>query len=104
MAISESCKEAIYLRALQLEITNKMYTLSLFNDNQSAQRLSTNPVFHKKSKHIDVKYHFTRECISNNIVILRYLPTANMPADLLTKGLCSKRHYTFMDLLGLVMI
>ncbi|KAJ8719262.1 hypothetical protein PYW07_016818 [Mythimna separata] len=102
MAISEACKEAIYLKALQFEITNNMYTLTLFNDNQSAQRLSTNPVFHKKTKHIDVKHHFTRECVSNRVVKLMYLPTANMPADLLTKSLCSKKHYNFMDLLGIV--
>ncbi|CAH2109146.1 unnamed protein product [Euphydryas editha] len=102
MGIAEACKEAIYLRALQFEITNKMYTLTLYNDNQSAQKLSTNPVFHKKSKHIDVKYHFTRECVSNNIVDLQYLPTTDMPADLLTKSLCSKRHYMFMKMLGIV--
>lgn len=104
MSISEACKEAIYLRALQFEITSKMYTLSLFNDNQSAQKLSTNPVLHKKSKHIDVKYHFARECVSNNIVKLHYLPTANMPADLLTKSLCAKKHYTFLDLLGVMLV
>lgn len=102
MAISESCKEAIYLRALQFEITNKMYSLCLYNDNQSAQKLSINPVFHNKSKHIDVKYHFTRECVSNNIIQLKYLSTADMPADMLTKSLCSKRHHTFMNVLGVV--
>lgn len=104
MGISEACKEAMYLRSLQFEITNEMYTLNLFNDNQSAQKLSTNPVFHKRSKHIDVKYHFTRECVSNNIVKLQYLSTADMPADLLTKGLCGKKHYTFMNLLGVVTV
>lgn len=104
MSISEACKEAIYLRNLQFEITNKMYTLKLFNDIQIAQKLSMNPVFHKESKHIDVKYHFTRECIFNNIVKFNYFSTTEMPADLLTKSLCAKKHYALMDLLGVVAV
>lgn len=40
-------------------------------------------------------YHFCRECVTNKIVNVRYLPIAEMPAELFTKGLCSVKHYIF---------
>ncbi|KAG6438793.1 hypothetical protein O3G_MSEX000229 [Manduca sexta] len=101
MGMSEACKEALYLRNLQFEITNNMYTVTLYNDNQSAQRLSENPLFHKNSKHIDVKYHFCRECVANKIVKFQYMQTSEMPADVFTKALCAKKHYIFIKSLGL---
>lgn len=102
MAINEACKEAIYLRNLQHEITKKIYTIDLFNDNQSAQKLTANPIFHKRTKHIDIRYHFCREhiIVTNKEVNVRYLPTADMPADLFTKGLCAVKHYNFLKDLG----
>ena len=58
IAVSEACKEAIWLARLvrDLGITVEMPTLHC--DSQSAIMLAKNPVFHAKTKHIDVKYHF----------------------------------------------
>lgn len=100
MALTEACKESLYLRNLQFEITNKKYTIELYNDNQSALKLTVNPIFHKRTKHIDIRYHFCRDCVNNNIVNVKYLPSAEMPADLLTKSLCSNKHYYLLDKLG----
>ncbi|CAG4978543.1 unnamed protein product [Colias eurytheme] len=100
MALTEACKESLYLRNLQFEITNKKYTIELYNDNQSAIKLTQNPIFHKRTKHIDIRYHFCRDCVTNNIVNVKYLPSAEMPADLLTKSLCSNKHYYLLDKLG----
>ena len=54
-------------------------------DNQGAIGLAKNPVSHNKSKHIDIKYHFVRECVHNNKIELEYVPTAFNVADLMTK-------------------
>lgn len=43
--------------------------------------VSENPVFHNRSKHIDVRYHYCREIISNKIIKINYLPSEDMPAD-----------------------
>ena len=56
-------------------------------DNQSCKKLATNPVLHKRSKHIDTKYHFMRERVDDNSIKLIYTPTDEMAADLLTKSL-----------------
>lgn len=100
MALAEACKESLYLRNLQFEITNKKYTIELYNDNQSALKLTVNPIFHKRTKHIDIRYHFCRDCVIDNIVNVKYLPSAEMPADLLTKSLCSNKHYYLLNKLG----
>ena len=54
-------------------------------DNQSCIKMATNPVLHKRSNHIDTKYHFIRERVEDNSVQLKYTPTDSMTADLLTK-------------------
>lgn len=102
MAISEAAKEAIYLKNLLEELTGTELCITLFNDNQSALNLSANHTYHKRSKHIDIKHHFIREVVSNKQVVLKYLPTNEMPADLLTKGLAADKHYNFLDMLGFV--
>lgn len=104
VSISEACKEAVYLRNLQYEITKKMYKITLHNDNQSAHKLLVNPVFHNRTKHIDVRFHYCRDLITKDIVIVKYLCTADMPADLLTKSLSTVKHYKFMDALGIVRV
>lgn len=73
----------------------------MFNDNQSAQKVCNNPAFHKRAKHIDIRYHFVREAISNNLVIVKYLQTNDMPADMLTKSLSLAKHNKFSCELGI---
>jgi hypothetical protein len=56
-------------------------------DNQSAISLSKNPVFHERSKHIDVRYHFIRNCVETGQVEVEHVRTENQHADILTKPL-----------------
>ncbi|KAG5880144.1 hypothetical protein JTB14_000012 [Gonioctena quinquepunctata] len=101
MAITEASKEAIHFRNLLSDLLGSSKCITINNDNQSAQKLAMNPVCHKRSKHIDVRYHFIREAISNKLVDLKYLPTDEMPADVLTKALCLPKHSKFTCELGL---
>lgn len=101
VAISEACKEAIYLRNLVFELTNELHCLTLFNDNQSAQKLCLSHNLHEKSKHIDVRHHFVKEAVDNGWIRTQYLSTSEMPADILTKGLPPVKHYKFLNALGI---
>lgn len=101
IGISECCKEAIYLRNLQSEITNTMYSVLVYNDNQSAQKLLTSNSFHNRSKHVDIRYHFCKEYIANKTIKVEYMPTEQMPADLLTKSLGSVKHFSLLEHLGI---
>ena len=62
---------------------------TLFLDSQSAIALAKNPIVHGRSKHIDVYFHFVRDCIANGRISLEYCPTRDNIADLLTKPLPS---------------
>lgn len=102
IGLCEASKEAVYLKNLLNELVGFDKPVTIFNDNQSAHKLATNPVFHKRSKHIDVKYHFVRECVSNNVVNIKYQQTNEMVADILTKGLPRIKHSYFVQKLGMM--
>ena len=64
MAATVAAMQALWLRSLLSELTSTpRRTVTMFVDNNSAIALMKNLVFHGRSKHIDTKYHFIRECI-----------------------------------------
>ncbi|GKD61054.1 retrovirus-related pol polyprotein from transposon TNT 1-94, partial [Tanacetum coccineum] len=68
MALTEAVKEAIWLRGLSEELGVELNTVSVNCDNQGAIHLSQNHVFHKRTKHINVRYHFIREVLEAKTV------------------------------------
>lgn len=110
MALSEAAKESVHLRAFLNEVLgqNSFVTLydnnncvDLYNDNQSAQKIACNPIYHRRTKHIDTRYHFVREIIDDGNIKLIYMPTTTMIADICTKSLPSPKHKYCTDGLGL---
>ena len=62
-----------------------------YMDNKSAIALANNPIYHKRSKHIDIKYHWLREKITEGVVTLVYVRSEDQLADIFTKGLAYPR-------------
>jgi transposase InsO family protein len=60
---------------------------NLHVDNKSAIQLIKDPVFHDRSKHIEVRYHYIRSCIENGTVVVQFVGTEDQLADILTKAL-----------------
>ncbi|RDX93243.1 hypothetical protein CR513_24525, partial [Mucuna pruriens] len=86
-ATSCTC-QAIWLRRLLKEFNmNQEESTKIHIDNKSAQILAKNPVFHERSKHIDTRYHFIRECIVKKEVELVHVKTQDQVADIFTKPL-----------------
>lgn len=100
VAASEACKEAIWLSRLVADLGIKEDMPALHCDSQSAIQLAKNPVFHAKTKHMDVKYHFIREVIEDNKIQLVKVHTTENHADLLTKGLSGESFAHCRALLG----
>ena len=118
MAASEAAKEAIWLTRLYKEdlkiedvsletrgdLTEKEYLgakpLTVFEDNVGCISLSKNPVMHKSSKHIEIRYHFVRERVQDGSLKLVYIPSSENVADILTK---STRKHTFIYLRNKIM-
>jgi hypothetical protein len=88
MAASLAACEAIWLHKLLMGLFGqKMETTIIHCDNHSCIKLSENPVFHDRSKHIEIRFHFIRDCVQKGIVKLQYVPTTEQVADILTKAL-----------------
>ena len=102
MALSEATKEALYFQSLLAELIRGGGSVVIFNDNQGAIKLAENSVFHNRTKHIAVRYHFIRQAVDEGKISLRYKPTAEMVADGLTKSLGTVKHGEFVHELGLV--
>lgn len=102
LALGEATKEAIFLRQFlsSLGIISKQATV-IYNDNQSSQLLVKNPAYHSRTKHIDIRHHFIRNHVNDNTVEFQYLPTAEMPADMLTKPLATTKHKLFTNEVGI---
>jgi hypothetical protein len=73
-------------------------------DNKSAIDLSKNPVHHDRSKHIEVKYHFIRECVESGKIILEQISTKDQLADIMTKSLGRVLFQELRDRIGIVNI
>ena len=66
----------------------------LWNDNLGAQALACNPVYHARTKHIELDVHFVRNLVSDHQLEVRYVPTEAQPADLFTKALPTDRFHS----------
>ena len=101
MAATYAAMQALWLRSLMAEITAKEpKVVTLYVDNNSAIALMKNPVFHGRSKHIDIKYHFIRECVERGQVVVRRVCTEEQKADALTKPLPAGKLAVMRHLLG----
>ena len=74
----------------------------MLRDNQGALALVKNPYLHKRSKHIDITYHFIRDLGERAKLNVTYIPTNNIAANSITKPLQKPRFTRFKELLGLV--
>ena len=70
-------------------------------DNQGAIAITRNPATRARTKHIDIHFHFVREEMKNEVLDLRYCPTNDMVADLLTKPLPKGRFETLRVAMGM---
>jgi hypothetical protein len=76
--------------------------LELCIDNQSVIALCRNPVFHDRSKHIDVRYHFIWECVEEERIIIIYTVTMEQLADILTMVLGRIRFQELSSKIGIL--
>lgn len=101
IAASEASKEVIWLTRLFTEIAELASVPTLLVDNMSAIKLVKNPVFHKRTKHIEVRHYFIREKVDEGQLTVEHVPSELQLADILTKPLYREKFTQLRDLLGI---
>ena len=80
--------EVVWPRKLLVGLFGKTINPTIiYCDNQSSIKLSVNPMFHDRSKHIEIPYHYVRDMLDRNSIKLEYICTADQTTDILTKPL-----------------
>lgn len=105
ISLCSATKEAVWIRRLVfgVEIMAKSSQMPLIvqTDNQKAIDLANNGALNRRNKHIDVRYHFPRQALDDNIVKLCSCPATKMLADMFTKRLGWTKLIEFLGKIGL---
>lgn len=102
IAVTEACKEILWLKKFLQELGLKQEKYVLYCDSQSAIHLSKNSSFHSKSKHIDVRYHWIRGVLDLKLLQLEKVHTDDNASDMMTKALPKSKHDRCNTLAGMV--
>lgn len=103
MAACAATKEAIWLKQLLLDLSEfKQESVTINIDNQSAISVIKNSEFHKRCKHIDIRYNFIKEKYQENVISLNYVNTNNQYADIFTKPLPKDKFNSMRANIGMI--
>ncbi|GKC60480.1 retrotransposon protein, putative, ty1-copia subclass [Tanacetum coccineum] len=100
MALTEAVKESIWLKGLLIELGVNLRSVIVNCDNQSAIHLSRNAMFHERTKHINVRYHFIREIVESKEIEVAKIGTKDNAADAFTKVVPGPKFKYCMKILG----
>ena len=101
MALSDCSRQVVWMHTLLGELGYHLKPVPICGDNQGSIFIASNPVTEKRSKHIDIRYHYIREVIERKLAELFFIDGDKNPADLLTKNLGSVKFLTFRPEYGL---
>ena len=102
MAAATAACQAVWLRRLLGELTGvEAQPPILMVDNQPAFALAKNPILHDRSKHIDIKFYFLRDCVDGRQIVIELVETSRQLADVLTKPLGRLRFTELKKMMGI---
>lgn len=105
IAAATAATQAVWLSGLVSEMLGtEKQKVQLKIDNKSAIELSKNPVHHERSKHIDLRYHYIRECVEERKVEVEHVRTEDQLADILTKSLGHAKFTELWCRLGIIQV
>ena len=102
-AMASAASEIVWLKALVEELGFNVSTpINLHCDNQSAIHIASNPVFHERTKHIEVDCHFIRQKVEEKLIATPYIKGKEQLADIFTKGGTAMHLQEIMNKLGTI--
>ena len=101
--MAQAASEVTWLVRLLADLgIHNLTPMQLHCYNQSALHIAKNPVFHERTKHIEIDCHFTRDKVLEGLLQFSYLPTSEQLADILTKVLPGPQFQQLLSKLGMV--
>jgi hypothetical protein len=105
VALSEAAREACWLQSLYTELGFPQASPILIRgDNDGSIALAKNPTFHKRSKHIEIRWHWVRDLVQDGVVRIESCRDRNQTADVLTKALGRPKHKQHTNEMGLASV
>ena len=103
VSASDASREAVWLRKLLSDLFYmSLVPVVIHCDNRSCIKISENPVFHDRSKQMEMRYYYLRDIVQRRAISLRYVSIDEQTADVLTKLLSKTKFEYFRDKLGVV--
>lgn len=102
VSLTMATKQAIWLRRILDDLGEKQKeATTLFCDNKSAIAMSKNPVYHGRTKHINIKHHFIRQMVEDGEIEVKHVGTKDQVADIFNKALPKDKFVYFRELMGM---
>jgi hypothetical protein len=101
IAASAAGREVMWLMKLLSDLfSSELEPTIIHCDNQSCIKLTENLVFHDRSKHIKMRYHYVWDMVQKNVLSIQYIPTTEQTTNIFTKPLSLTKFVYFRDKLG----
>ena len=99
MALAASVQECLFLHMLLKDFLEGQVSVEIKADNQGAMSLASKRVTEKRSKHIDIRFHFIREKVENGFISLTHVASEENIADIMTKPVPKPKLLKFREML-----
>lgn len=95
IAVYDATKEIVWTRRVLQELgLHQVKPTTLYCDNMAAEQLVKNPTFHRRTKHFDIKFHYTRDIVKQRDLLVEHIASNEQLADILTKPLTREKFET----------
>ena len=101
MALSDCSRQAVWIQNIFSELGLPIKPVPICADNEGGIFIASNPVQERRTKHIDVRYHYVCDCIEQKRIDVVWIPTDENPTDMFTKNLGHVKFFKFRSMLGL---
>ena len=101
VALSDAAQEAVYLQRLAQSLGLPQPATIIYEDNQGCIKIANNEEgLQKRTKHIDIRYHYVKDLLRSGRLLLQYCRTEDMVADIMTKSLGKTTFVKFRSMMG----
>ena len=102
-SMSYTTSELEWISHLLIDLhVNLHLPITMYCDNMAAQHIASNPVFHERTKHLNIDCHYTRDKLLEGFLQTSHVSSKEQLADLLTKPLSEAQHHYLASRLGLM--